>query len=163
MTNKLPEQIKGLLHSFTENVDEGIQENVETERMDEYHSSIYTTYSIKEDTEDLLLKIGKLLGNETLIELFKKPKTIEEIVSELNEGVYLEDFEEIELIERTSDADRCGPKYIYIDEIVKYIPDGKIYYFTTQTQGDHSEAPEFVGEVIKKEIVTTKWVTKNDK
>lgn len=152
-------EILDLVEKFIENVDQGIGENLASEYHDEYYSTTYTTYSVQSDVEELLLDIGKILKNEELVNLFKKPKTIQEIVSELKDNTSLSDFEELEEIETTRDADR-EPKYVYIIEIVKHIPSGKFYQFSTQTQGDYFNKPKFDGEVVKKEITTTQWVNR---
>jgi len=152
-------KIQELVREFIGNVDEGIQENIQHESVSEYHTSVYTTYAVEEDIEELLYKIGVELKSETLIDLFKKPKTIQEIVSELNENTNFSDYEELEEIESTRDAE-SEPKYVYIIQFMKHKPTGKFYQFTTQTQGDVWSKPEFMGEVENKEVVQTIWVSK---
>jgi hypothetical protein len=117
------------------------------------------TYCVDDDAKDLLYKIGLAINNHILIEMFKKPKTIEEIVAEIKKGKSIEDFEELEEIESERDAD-SEPKYIYLYEIMKHIPTGKFYRFSTQIYKDDYSEPEFMGEVIPKEITTIQWVKK---
>ena len=159
------EKIKQLVEQFIINVDDGIQDNLQTECVDQYHGSVYSTYSVQDDIEKLLLQVGVILNNKILIDAYKKPKTIEEIVAEIEKhtsftrSIYFSDFEELEEIESTRDAD-SDPKYVYINEIVKHIPTGKFYQFSTQKSGDEYGKPEFMGEVIQKQITTTQWVNK---
>jgi|VirMetMinimDraft_7_1064189.scaffolds.fasta_scaffold185713_2 hypothetical protein len=157
MVNK-ENKIRDLLNSLEENLNESINDNIEIESFDGHQQMAQTNYDFMEDIEVLLFDIGKILDNKDLIEMFKKPRTIEEIAKDINDNnTYFEDIEELEVIETTRDAERV-PKYIYEDQIVKHIPSGKFYLFSTQTQGDYYSGPEFMGEVAKKEIITTKWV-----
>ena len=152
-------KIRDLLNSLEENLNESINDNIEIESFDGHQQMAQTNYDFMEDIEVLLFNVGKVLGNEDLIEMFKKPRTIEEIAEYLNNSYSLEDVEEIEVIETTRDAER-EPKYVYLDEIVKHIPTGKFYLFSTQTQGDYYSDPQFMGEVEEEEIVTMKWTLK---
>ena len=43
---------------------------------------------------------------------------------------------------------------------MKHIPTGKLYQFSTQQSGEDYGKPEFMGEVIQKQITTTQWVNK---
>lgn len=151
--------IEKLVERFIDDIHQGIAENTEHEMLGDYHSATYTTYDVSDDINDLLYKIGVEVDNRTLIDLYKQPKTIEEIEKELTENSSLSDFEELEEVETIRDAD-SEPKYVYITEIVKHIPTGKFYKFSTQTQGDYSGVPEFRGEVIQKEITITQWLSK---
>lgn len=159
------EKIKQLVEQFIINVNDGIQDNIQKESLDQYHASFYTTYSIEDDIEKLLLEVGVILDNKILIDAYKKPKTIEEIVAEIEKhtsftrSIYFSDFEELEEIESTRDAD-SDPECVYINEIVKHIPTGKFYQFSTQKSGEDYGKPEFMGEVIQKQITTTQWVNK---
>jgi len=152
-------KIRDLLNSLEENLNESINDNIEIESFDGHQQMAQTTYDFMEDIEVLLFNVGKILDNKDLIEMFKKPRTIEEIVKDLNKFPCLEYIEELEVIENTRDAER-EPKYIYEDQIVKHIPTGKFYLFSTQTQGDYYSDPQFMGEVETKEIVTIKWTLK---
>jgi len=153
------EKILELVNQFTINIDKGIQENIEYEFLDKYHTSVHTTYLVSDDLEKLLFEVGVILNNQILIDGFKKPKTIEEIVREITEDKCPEDFEELEEIESERDAD-SEPKYVYVVQIMKHIPTGKFYQFSTQSSGDCYFKAEFMGEVIQKEIITTQWIKK---
>jgi hypothetical protein len=153
------EKIKQLVEQFIINVNDGIQDNIQKESLDQYHASFYTTYSIQDDIEKLLLQVGVIFDNKILIDAYKKPKTIEEIVAALEDNICLSGFQELKEVEDTRDAD-SDPKYVYINEIMKHIPTGKFYQFSTQQSrdGNFSCKPEFMGEVIQKQITTTQWV-----
>ena len=153
------EKIKQLVEQFIINVDDDIQNDVQYISLDGDDED----YSIQDDIEKLLLQVGVILDNKILIDAYKKPKTIEEIVAEIEKhtsftrSIYLSDFEELEEVEDTRDAN-SDPKYVYINEIMKHIPTGKFYQFSTQKSGDEYGKPEFMGEVIQKQIITTQWV-----
>ena len=153
------QQIKELVEKFVINVDDGVRENIEVEYMDKYHRSGYTTYSAEEDVEKLMVDLGNILENQTLIDLFKKPRTIDEIVAELKEDTDLTSYEEMEEIEISRDAEREN-KYVYITTIYKHIPTSKFYSFTVQSSGDYYNKAEFDGEVVQQQVTTTQWVNK---
>jgi hypothetical protein len=122
-------------------------------------TNVKKDFWITDDVGNLLYKIGLAINNDILIDMFKKPKTIEEIVSEIENGGFIADFEELEVIESGRDANGF-PKYSFLCEIVKHIPTGKFYRFLTQIyRGNYSKA-EFDGEVIPKETITIQWVKK---
>ena len=101
--------------------------------------------------------------NKILIAAYKKPKTIEEIVAEIEKhtsftrSIYFSDFEELEEVESTRDAN-INADCVYFDEIVKHTPTGKFYRFYTEVSGEFYGKPEFMGEVILQQITTTQWV-----
>jgi hypothetical protein len=146
MTETTKKEIEKLTNDFSDTVYKKI-------------STAEETYFVNDDVENLLYKIGIVINNDILIDMFKKPKTIEEIVSEIENGGFIADFEELEVIESGRDANGF-PKYSFLCEIVKHIPTGRFYRFLTQIyRGNYSKA-EFDGEVIQKEITTTQWVKK---
>jgi hypothetical protein len=147
---------------MTENFKKQEIEKLTNDFSDTVYKKISTaeeTYFVNDDVETLLYKIGIVINNDILIDMFTKPKTIEEIVREITEDKCPEDFEELEEIESERDAD-SEPKYVYVIQIMKHIPTGKFYQFSTQSSGDCYFKAEFMGEVIQKEIVTTQWVKK---
>jgi hypothetical protein len=124
---------------------------------------LLTNYDFMEDIEVLLFDIGKILDNKDLIEMFKKPRTIEEIVKDLFHQTPIEDIDELEVIETTRDTERESKYGYYTYQIVKHIPSGKFYLFSTETKKlryyyylEH----QFMGEVEEEEIVTMKWTLK---
>jgi hypothetical protein len=149
------EKITNLVDKFRNQVNKGLEDIVEESAGDMY--SIKCDYEIDNDLYRFLFKLGEILGNEDLKTMFKYEKTIEEIVAELEDNTCLSDFEELEEVEDTSDAD-SDSKYVYINEIMKHIPTGKFYQFSTQKSGEDYGKPEFMGEVIQKQIITTQWV-----
>jgi hypothetical protein len=157
------EKIKQLVEQFIINVNDGIQDNIQKESIDQYHASVYTSYSVQDDIEKLLLKVGVILDNKILIDAYKKPKTIEEIVAEIEKhtsftsSIYFSDFEELEEVEDIIDAN-SDLECVSINEIIKHIPTGKFYQFSRQKSGEFYGKPEFIGEVIQKQITTTQWV-----
>ena len=116
-------------------------------------------YEIDKDLYRFLFKLGEILGNKDLKTMFKYQKTIEEIVAELKDNTYFSYFEELEEVEECEYIIN-DPKYVYINEIVKHIPTGKFYQFSRQKSGEFYGKPEFMGEVIQKQITTTQWVNK---
>ena len=161
MTNKvIKEKIENLIEGFLNDIDHGYSDN------SEYESGLGCNIyygEAEEDTRQFLYKLGVILKEETLIKLFKQPKSIEEILKDLADDDdckfsphNYEEFEEIEVIKELSD----DAKYTFVTKIMKYISSGKFYSFTTQQGNDQYEVDfgtSFNGEVTKKEIVTTEW------
>ena len=151
-------KITNLIDKFRTQVHKNILENIEgVSAGDMYGFNCH--YEIDNDLYRFLFKLGEILENKDLKTLFKYEKTIEEIVEELKDNKYLSDFEELEEEEEIEDAE-SGLKYVYIYDIMKHIPTGKFYQFRTQKYGDDYSKPEFIGEVIQKQITTTQWVNK---
>ena len=152
------EKIRNLVDKFRNQVNKALLENIVEESAGDMYS-VSCDYEIDNDLDRFLFKLGEILGNEDLKTMFKYEKTIEEIVAELEDNTCLSDFEELEEVEDTIGAN-SDSKYVYIDEIVKHIPTGKFYQFSTQKSGEDYGKPEFMGEVIQKQITTTQWVNK---
>ena len=151
-------KITNLVDKFRNQVNKALLEDIVEESAGDMYS-FRCDYEIDNDLYRFLFKLGEILGNEDLKTMFKYEKTIEEIVAELEDNTYLSDFEELEEVEDTIDAN-SDSKYVYINEIVKHIPTGKFYQFSTQKSGEDYGKPEFMGEVIQKQITTTQWVNK---
>lgn len=148
-------KIENLVQEFRERVSKNIIENTAWETIGET-GGVNCQYEIEEDLNKFLFKLGEILGNIDLKKIYKYSRTIEEIVEEIKiSKEYLKNFEELELIEKTIDANDA-PKYIYNTYIVKHIPSGKFYSFMKK----NDEPIEFIGEVISKEIIKIEWVSK---
>jgi hypothetical protein len=152
------EKITNLVDKFINQVNKTLLEDIVQESAGNM-IGFKCDYEIDNDLYRFLFKLGEILGNEDLKTMFKYEKTIEEIVAELEDNTCLSDFEELEEVEDTIGAN-SDSKYVYINEIVKHIPTGKFYQFSTQKSGDEYGKPEFMGEVIQKQITTTHWVNK---
>ena len=152
------EKITNLVDKFRNQVNKILLEDIVQESAGDMIGFKYD-YEIDNDLYRFLFKLGEILGNEDLKTMFKYEKTIEEIVAELEDNTCLSDFEELEEVEDTIGAN-SDSKYVYINEIVKHIPTGKFYQFSTQKSGEDYGKLEFMGEVIQKQITTTQWVNK---
>lgn len=80
-------EILELLNKASEIIKENIEANTTIECVGDMDNGINCFYEPQEDLEDLLFKIGKIIDNKLLIEMFKKPATIEEII-EYNDRNY---------------------------------------------------------------------------
>ena len=152
------EKITNLVDKFRNQVNKTLLEDIVQESAGDM-IGFKCDYEIDNDLYRFLFKLGEILGNEDLKTMFKYEKTIEEIVAELKDNAYLSDFEELEEVEDTIDAN-SDLECVYINEIVKHIPSGKFYQFSRQKSGEDYGKPEFMGEVIQKQITTTQWVNK---
>ena len=151
MTETMKKEIENLINDFSD-------KNYEKTNVDDYYTE-EIEYRVNDDVENLLYKIGIVINNDILIDMFKKPKTIEKIVSEITKDKAPDDFDELKLVESERDAD-SNPKYVYLNQIMKHIPTGKFYRFSTEFSGDYYSKAEYEGEVIQKEIIKTEWVRK---
>ena len=152
------EKITNLVDKFRNQVNNNFLENiVEVSAGDMF--GFKCDYEIDNDLYRFLFKLGEILGNKDLKTMFKYEKTIEEIVVELEDKICLSDFQELEEVEVIRDAD-SDSEYVYINQIMKHIPTGKFYQFSSQKSGEDYGKPEFMGEVIQKQITTTQWVNK---
>ena len=153
MKDKIRDIVSQCINNFEKNVADNLM--VDCVEYDKASFSGWdSNYHPEDDIYKLLLDIGVILENETLINMFKEPKTIQEIAKEANEENICE-FEELEEIETTRDAN-SDSKYIYLCKIFKHKPTNKFYSFTMQTARDGTRiALGFEGEVEKKEIVQT--------
>ena len=151
----LKESIAKIVEELVDKINEGVSENIETDSVDEYHSFTYTTYDVGEDVKDFLLSLGKIINNDELVKIYTKPKSITQIVKELNEN-NLFHFDELEEVDSFSDSD-SEPKYVYRTHIMKYIPTGTLHSFTIQETGDVNVGIEYEGRVEQKEVIIRRW------
>ena len=86
-------EIKKILEEFEIQLFEDINTTFEVEDF-----GAQSTYNgVTKDLEILMLRLGVELKDERLIEEFTQPKTIEEIVLELEEEFCFEEYKELEL------------------------------------------------------------------
>ena len=151
MTQKdIKQRIKDTINTSKNKIEYNINENIETE---DFGSQ--TTYDFTDDLTDLIFEVGKIINNKELIDMFKKPRTIDEIIK--CNFKCLTDVEEFEIVSSQEDNNR-EVKYSYIKEVVKHKPSEKFFLFETQIfQGEIIDNPQFRGEVEKVVVQKTEW------
>lgn len=152
MKNKIIKLIENLncdIHSqFNDNIE-----------IEEFGSQA-TCPDLDDMIEDFIVDVAKELKINELIEMFKKPLSIDEIVKKIDiNNVY--DFEELEDIDSIEDCN-LEDKYIYRKIIFKHMPTNLNYSFTLQITSDRQEYLniKYDGQVEKKEVIQTKWIVK---
>lgn len=152
------EKILKIIDNVGCTISKDFNDNIEVEEFGKQTSCS----GLNEMLEDLLYEVGKELGIESLMKMFKRPLTMTEIEHLINEKNFW-NFEDLEEVDSKEDCE-IEDKYIYETVIFKHKPSGKHYSFTSQMSNDRETSLSLVmnGEVKKTEVTITKWILKND-
>lgn len=147
-------KILKIIDELGECIDSEYNENIEVEDFGANASCA----GLGEMLEDFLSEVGKQLDIKELVEMFKRPLSIDQIVAQINEH-NLWNFEELKEVHSEEDCER-EDKYIYKRIIFNHKPSNKNYCFTLQMSNDRNVDIhlEYDGQVEKKEVVTTQWI-----
>ena len=158
MKDRIQDTVLECINNFERNVGDNIMLDCVEDGKPSF-AGWNSNYHPESDIYKLLFDIGVILENDTLINMFKKPKTIDQIIEEANEANICE-FEELEEIEEIGSSNK-DPETIYVFTIFKHKPTNKFYSFCVQKAMDGTRIVlEFDREVEKREIIKTVWEAK---